>query len=189
MNIGDMNDEQYGLFFDVRRSIRYHDRRRAFFERLHQLTGGLTVMLAGSVLFDLARPGDNPKWLLALATVAAALSTWDMIVGYAAKAGTHRELKTRFGALEMAVLTGDATPDAWLKHRLERLRIEQDEPPIFRVLDLLCHNELLRADGLRPEGAAAAHFARIGAWQRLTRHLLHWADIDPTTANAPATPN
>jgi len=32
----------------VRRSIRYHDRRRAFFETLHRLTGALTVLLASA---------------------------------------------------------------------------------------------------------------------------------------------
>ncbi len=30
---------------------------------------------------------------------------------------------------------------------LERLEIEADEPPIKRVLDTLCHNELARAIG------------------------------------------
>jgi len=30
----------------VRGSIRYHDRRLAFFETLHRLTGALTVLLA-----------------------------------------------------------------------------------------------------------------------------------------------
>jgi hypothetical protein len=172
----EMSNEQYGLFFDVRRSIRYHDRRRAFFERMHQLTGVLTVLLAGSVLFDIARPGDNPAWLLALAAVAAVLSAFDLMVGYATKAGLHRDLKSRFGALEMSILSGDAAPETWQAHQLERLRIEQDEPPVFRALDLLCHNELLRADGF-DESAPAGHFAALSGWQRVTRHLFHWADL------------
>ena len=172
----EMSHEQYALFFDVRRSIRYHDRRRAFFEHLHQITGGLTVLLAGSVLFDISRPGDNPAWLLMIAAIAAALSAWDMIVGYSSKAGLHRDLKARFGELEMAILSGNDMPETWQAHRLVRLRIEQDEPPINRALDLLCHNELLRADGFR-EDADAAHFAGVGAWQRTTRHIFHWADL------------
>jgi len=172
----EMSHAQYGLFFDVRRSIRYHDRRRAFFERMHQLTGALTVLLAGSVLFDIARPGDSPAWLLALAAIAAILSAFDMIVGYAAKAGLHRDLKHCFGHLEMAIVSGSADDATWQAHRMERLRIEQDEPPIYRALDLLCHNELLRADGL-DESAAAAHYARLGVWHRVTRHLFHWADL------------
>jgi hypothetical protein len=46
MNIEDMTDAQYGLLFDVRRSIRYHDRRRAFFETLHrcETTGRMRIV-------------------------------------------------------------------------------------------------------------------------------------------------
>lgn len=173
MNLHDLNDAQYGLLFDVRRSIRYHDRRRAFFERLHQITGGLTVLLAGSVLFDLARPGETPAWLSALAVVAALLSAWDIVVGYASKAGAHRELRQRFGALEMAILSGDLGDSTWNEHRLARLRIEQDEPPVYRVLDMLCHNELLRAEGV----GDAAHWAKVSAWQKATRHIFRWSDM------------
>lgn len=173
----DMSDEQYGLFFDVRRSIRYHDRRRAFFERMHQLTGSLTVLLAGSVLFDIARPGDSPWWLLFIASVAAVLSAWDMVVGYASKAELHRSLKTRFGDLEIEILKGDDTADTWKEHRLQRLRIEQAEPPIYRALDLLCHNELLKADGFTNHGEDAGHFAKLGFVQRTTKHIFHWADL------------
>lgn len=171
-----MNDKQYGLLFDVRRSIRYHDRRRSFFEQLHQITGCLTVLLSGSVLFDIARPGDSPAWLLALAVVAALLSAWDMVVGYAAKAGAHRDLKKRFAALEILIVSGDASSGTFISHQIERLRIEQDEPPIYRALDLLCHNELLRAEGFR-ENDDEAHFSRINGFQRLTRHLFHWPDL------------
>lgn len=168
----DLSDQQYRLLFDVRRSVRYHDRRRAFFERLHQVTSGLTVLLAGSVLFELAREGETAPWLVGLAVVAALLSTWDIVVGYAGKAGLHKDLKARFGALEMAIAAGDNTPDVWRKYQIERLRIEQDEPPVFRALDVLCHNELLLAEGVK----SSEHFARLNRWQRATRHFFHWPD-------------
>lgn len=177
MNIDAMSHSQYGLLFDVRRSVRYHDRRRAFFERMHQVTAGLTILLAGSVLLDLAKPGESAGWLVALSAVAALLSVWDMVVGYAAKAGLHRDLKLRFGALEMALLAGDAEDATWNKHQLERLRIEQDEPPVFRALDLLCHNELMVAEGFGRPHDKPAQFAKVGRWQRTTRHVFHWADL------------
>lgn len=173
MNIAELSDQQYALLFDVRRSIRYHDRRRAFFERLHQLTGGLTVLLAGSVLFDLARPGDTPPWLSALAATSAVLAAWDMVIGYASKVVAHRELRQRFGRLEMDILSGGSDAETWNNHRRTRLSIEQDEPPIYRALDALCHNELLRAEGVRDE----AHKAKVNGWQKLTRHIFHWADL------------
>lgn len=177
MNLKDMTDEQYGLLFAVRRSIRYHDRRAAFFERLHQITGGLTVLLAGSVLFDLARPGNTPAWLTALALTAALLAVWDIVVGYAGRAGLHRDLKNRFVALEIAVVEGDATAENWTRHQIKRLTIERDEPPVYRALDTLCHNEMLIAEGYDRNGAGKVHFAPVTAWQRATRHFLHWGDI------------
>lgn len=172
-----MNDRQYGLLFDVRRSLRYHDRRRAFFDRLHQITAGLTVLLAGSVLFELARPGETATWMIVLAVSAALLSAWDIVVGYASKAGLHRDLKIRYGTLEMAIVTGDDTAETWKNHQLERLRIEQDEPPVFRALDTLCHNELLVAEGHTRNDEGKAHLAHLNSWQRFTRHLFHWADL------------
>lgn len=171
MNLHEMSDQQYGLLFDVRRSVRYHDRRCAFFERMHQVTGGLTVLLAGSVLFDIARPGDSPAWLLAVAAVAAVLAAWDIIVGYAGQAGRHRDLKARFVALEMRMFAGDDAAETWSDYQVERLAIEQDEPPIYRALDVLCHNELLRAE--RSDAPAAP----LSDWQRFTCHLYHWPDI------------
>lgn len=89
----------------------------------------------------------------------------------------HRDLKGRFIALEMAILAGDDQPDTWAKYEVERLRIEQDEPPIYRALDLLCHNELLVAEGHKRTGDAAAHFADVGKVQRFTRHIVHWPDL------------
>jgi len=165
-----MSDEQYALFFDVRRSIRYHDRRRAFFETLHRLTGALTVLLAGAVLFDIARPGDNPAWLLALAAIAAVLSAFDLVAGYSSRANRHADLKRRFVALESGILAADTADATWQRLAADRLAIEADEPPIYRALDVLCHNELARAEGIFDT-------YHLPAWAALTAHLFHWPDI------------
>lgn len=176
MDAHSMNDAQYGLLFDVRRSIRYHDRRFAFFERLHQITAGLTILLAGSVLFDVAKAGETAPWMIALSVVAALLSVWDMVVGYSSKAGLHRDLKLRFSNLEISILEGDDSATTWQAHKVERLKIEQNEPPVFRGLDTLCHNELLRAEGVC-KTKNPGQYKEIGRWKRVTRHFFHWADI------------
>jgi hypothetical protein len=49
------------------------------------------------------------------------------------------------------------------------LAIEADEPPILRVLDAICHNELLRAMGYPKEREA-----QIAWYQRL---LASFVDI------------
>lgn len=173
-----LSDAQYGLLFGVRRSIRYHDRRRAFFEQLHRLTSALTILLAGSVFFDLAKPGDTAPWLLWVSAGAAALAALDMVVGYSTRATQHRELKGRFVALEMAMLDGGNDDEAWRRHHRARLAIERDEPPIYRALDCLCHNELLAAEGMRRD-KHPEDYASLTPWQQFTSQWLHWADLGP----------
>lgn len=167
-----MADDQYDLFFDVRRSVRYHDRRRSFFEYMHRITAALTILMAGSILFDIGKMGTTAPWLVALSVVAALLATFDMVVGYASKADLHRSLKVRFGELEMAIIVGDSSQVEWDAHHLKRLEIEQDEPTIYRALDVLCYNEVAIADGVKKE-----NLRNIDCITRVTCHLFHWADI------------
>lgn len=172
-----LNDDQYGLLFDVRRSARYHDRRVSFFTTMHKLTGVLTVLLSGSIIFDIARPGDNPWWLLSIAVGGAALATIDFVVGYASCATAHRELMMRWSELEIEILKGPSDETAWEKYRLDRLLIEKDEPPIYRALDLLCHNELLVVDKHCESGEKPSNWARITSFQRWTSQLYRWPNI------------
>ncbi|MBU1692306.1 MAG: hypothetical protein KJ958_05565 [Gammaproteobacteria bacterium] len=179
MTIDEIKKESGALLFNVRRSIRYHDRRRAFFDRLHQCTSGLTILLAGSVLFDVARPGDTPCWMTLIAVIAALLSVWDMVVGYAKYSNLHNTLKNRFSALEIDMMAVNDTPETLKKHQVERLRIEQDEPPIYRALDLLCRNEQMIAMGYKkPEDEK--WFSKVGLLQKLTSQLFHWKNISQT---------
>lgn len=177
MKRSDMSHEQYALLFHVRRSIRYHDRRRTYFERLHHITSALTILLAGSVLFDLAKPGDSPGWMIILALISGFLSIFDMVVNYSSNATKHHDLKKRFGDLEIAIKTGNNEDATWKAHHKELLSIEKDEPPIYRALDLFCHNELLRADGFKQDEPNGAQFAKLSRYQWITRHIFHWADI------------
>lgn len=178
MNLSALNNQQYSLLFDIRRSIRYHDRRRAFFERMHRLTGALTIILAGGVLFELAGTGSPAKWLQWISVLAASLAAVDLIVGYATRANQHAGLRTRFIDLEILILSGDAEPDIWQDYRAKRLVIERDEPPVYRALDLLCHNELCQSEGYTRE-KHSEQFARVGWFKGFTSHLLHWSNIKP----------
>lgn len=170
MNLSTLDHQQYGLLFDVRRSIRYHDRRRAFFERMHRLTSALTIILAGGVIFELAGTGSPAPWLQWVGALAAILAALDMVVGYSARANLHAGLRVRFVDLEIAILAGDLDALTWQAHRQARLVIERDEPPIYRALDLLCHNELCQAEGSEPN-------AIVGRFQSATSQILIWPNI------------
>lgn len=179
MKLSDMSDEQFGLLFDIRRSVRYHDRRRAFYERLHRVTNVLTILMAGSVLHELGRSGQPAGWLVAISAMAAILAAIDMVAGFSAYAALHRDLKSRFGALEIAMFSGDADEETWKAHRVKRLEIERDEPPVYRALDLLCHNELAAADGWKRKDNPD-HFSDLTPWQRFTCQFFMWSDLGPS---------
>lgn len=171
-----LSDEHYALLFDVRRSIRYHDRRRAFYEQLHHLTSLLTILMAGSVLFDLAKKGETAEWLIWVSAAAAMLAAIDMVIGYATHAGLHGSLRERFANLEIDMVSGSDDGDCWLDYQKERLFIEKDEPAIYQVLDGLCRNELLTAEGFSKKDAPKEFF-KSRFWQRWTAQLFRWENL------------
>lgn len=171
-----LSDEHYGLLFDIRRSIRYHDRRRTFYEQLHHLTSLLTILMAGSVLFDLAKKGETAEWLIWISVAAAMLAAIDMVIGYAKRASLHGSLRERFANLEIEMISGPADGDNWLKYQKERLLIEKDEPAVYLALDGLCRNELLVAEGFTREDAPE-HFFKARFWHRWTAQFFRWENL------------
>ena len=154
------------LLFGVRRSIRYHSRRRGFYERFHAVVLFLAVVFGSATLgaFGGALGEGWPLWIkLSPAALATLLSAADLVIGSMRKAWQHADFARRFIELERRLTAGPVAPDEALVAEFtgERLAIEADEPPVLRVLDTLCHNELLRAMGYPPEKQV-----RVGFWQR-----------------------
>jgi hypothetical protein len=162
-----MSDGRWELLFDARRSARYHDRRRAHFERLHRVTNVTTILLAGVVLMEIGGAG-SPLWVRILAVAGALLGAMDLVVGFSRRVATHLNFKRRFIELEQELIAGSAVDAVTQK----RLNIEAEEPPIYRALDLLCRNELCLALGLDHLGA----FVDIPWYMRWTANWIHWTD-------------
>ena len=162
----------YSLLFDVRRSVRYHDKRASFFERCHRTTNMLAILLAGSVLFDIARPGNTPWWMQALALFGALLSATDLVTGFAKTGNLHRDLLRRFAELERRMIAGPAEGDCWTQYSAERLLIEMDEPTVYIALDTICRNELLTASGFKK---GSEHYVAVSKWQHFTCQLWPWS--------------
>jgi hypothetical protein len=165
-----LDDFQYGLLFDVRRSIKYHDVRRAFYECWHKFTNFVTILMAGSVIFELAKPGESPGWLVLLGVLAAFAAISDMVIGFSTKASRHSILRSEFCDLEREILSGDLSDETWGKHLIRRLDIEKDEPPVYKVLDGLCRNDILKSEGIKD----AALFNTFNRWQILTKDIFLW---------------
>lgn len=162
-----LKKDRYRLLFAVRRSQRYHEHRRRFFDRIHRFVTGVGVFAgtaaAGAVI-------GQVEWLgIALAGSVAAFSAMDLVVGSAMKARDHHDFERRWIALEQKILNaGDYPMEELVEFRNERLRIEADEPPILRVLDVICHNEVVRSEGRRE------YERPIGPLQRAFSSFFDW---------------
>lgn len=168
-----IDKELRDLLFGVRRSVRYHTRRRLFFDRLHKFSTFLSA-LAGtatvaSVLAKLPAP-----WTIAFAAAVAVFSVIDLIIGTAQAARLHHDLARQFFTLEKDLISLQ-NPSQEDINRLtgQRLDIESNEPPPLKVLDSICHNELLRAMGYNQ-----SEYLTIKWYQRLFSQLFDVKEYD-----------
>ncbi len=138
----------YDLLFGVRRSVRYHDRRRRFYEMWNSATVAMGA-IGGSAAVATVTAQLSPGWLPAIAAAAVAVaSAVDLAVGTARRANHHGDLARQFIGLEQRFAHDRNLDDAEHEELTrERLRIEATEPPVLHLLNMLCHYELLRALG------------------------------------------
>ena len=145
-----LDDRTYDLLFGVRRSCRYHNRRRRFYELWSSMTifvkefGGPLVLFL--YLRGLSESGD---WLpIAVLAIVVAVGAAGAAVRPPWRANVHAGLARRFIVLEKRFAHGRSLEDReFAEITSERLEIELSEPPSLVLLDVMCHLELLRALG------------------------------------------
>lgn len=166
--LGPEHDE---LLFAARRSVRYHRHRERFLDRVHQLGTVLAAFSgAATVAALLAELPAGWTWApLVAASLAALAAAAELVFGPARAARRHDSLAVSFLALEKDLLRAglSLTPEALAELQSRRLDIEASEPPVYRVLDAICHDELVTAHGLDP-----SQRSNVTGWQRLWRHVL-----------------
>ena len=141
----------HNLLFNVDCSVRYHSRRRQFFENLQQSTLFLAFLLTSGAMTALFAKIDWPVLTYGAPIVTTVILGVALVVRAGAKANDHNDLKRRFINLQrqMESERNSFTPesvDAWAA---ERLAIEADEPPINRVIHALVYNELVKSKPAR----------------------------------------
>lgn len=142
--------EFYRQLFGVRRSVRYHQRRRSYFESWHGCIATVQVISGSSALAVLvAGEALNPIGL-SLAAAPPLLAAIDLVFGTTRRATLHATLGRQFSYLESDMVPHEADresvpSEALADFKKRRLAIEADEPPKLRVVDLLSHNDLVRA--------------------------------------------
>jgi hypothetical protein len=170
-----LSDEKYNFLFDIRRAIRYHERRKSFFYRVQNIASFFTIIMAGVVIMDAVKKGVTPEWMVYVGVSAALLSALDLVIGFSRRAEIHSQLREKFAELEIDIVIGPPIGDVWIDYQKRRLFIEKDEPATYFIIDGLCRNELLIADGFSPKDKKEAkHFAKINFFQRITAQIWPW---------------
>lgn len=160
MTTDDLGTRIDELNFAVDKSMRYHQRRRGFYDRINRLSM-FAVIICGSAAFG--RLFESPEYFAAATTIFAAIN---LVWAPSHCARDHEMLFRHFSDLAIEIRTTAASKgayDGWVRKRME---IETDEPPTFIALEADCDNEVRRAWGRTRE------MVRIDWWSRLTMNLL-----------------
>lgn len=157
------------ILFGVRRSVRYHNRRRAFFDGWVVVTNAVAVIF-GSAAMWIFWSKVNPDWGVYAALVVTFFSAINLVVGAGQRARLHSDLARRFILLEKEIISlADPTEEQRRSFMARRLEVEADEPPVLRVVDIMCHNELAEAMGYGQKDTY------IVPWYlHLTGHFTNW---------------
>lgn len=167
--MGDSNSHS-DLLFGIRRSVRYHSRRQGFFEALNNTISFALVVLGSGAVYSVAQ--DHDRLTVAVGLSVAALSSGRLIFKLGERAARHSRFVSDFTRLEKR-LAFDESKEAVRRVTEGRLELEAAEPPVKRALDVLCHNELVQAMGIKEGNQYEV------PWKlRLLSHLCNFASHD-----------
>ncbi|HDP8225543.1 TPA: hypothetical protein P7B99_002399 [Escherichia coli] len=170
MESKNLNNEWEGLLFDVRRSVRYHNRRRAFYDRLDQVTNVIALIFGSATIVGVLSPHAQTIWAVLSAALVTCFSAVNLVVGSSQRARNHSDFAKQFFALEEQMIRMDKPSEEALRElTAQRLSIEKDEPPVLRVLDCICYNEQVQAMDF-----SADQMIQISGWQRLCAPFFDW---------------
>lgn len=166
----DLDKKSHDLLFGIRRSVRYHNRRRLFFDRFHKITVSLSLIF-GSVTVSIALSQVARPVVSVFAALVAVFAAIDLVFDAPQFARIHNDLARRFIDLEREMVVLPSLSEEDIRNfTARRLEIEADEPPVLRVLNILCHNELMRAMGYADD-----LLVKI-SWPK--RVLCHFCDLN-----------
>jgi hypothetical protein len=165
---GTVSGDLIALEFGVHKSLRYHAKRRSFFDNLHRTATAFTAISASAAFFALI--GDRTRVSEAAAIIVVFFSTIDFIFAFPEKAREHDRLYERFSdlAAKLARLNKRQLSEAEIDElRAERLMLEKGEPSSLDALNVICHNEEAEA-----RGYGSSDRYKIGGFQRLVAPFI-----------------
>ena len=136
------------LRFNVARSLRYHDKRRAFFELLGKTLQFSALVGSSAAVLALVRESGSDWLAVVFAAIAAVASLLNLVIGTSTKYETYTKLKNRFIDLQARIdEIQEPTEEEVAKVMKERHVIEKEEPSISIWLNKVCYNETVDALG------------------------------------------
>jgi hypothetical protein len=165
----ELEDRWHGMLFGVRRSIRYHQRRRAFFDRLDQLSNVIALIFGSAALYGVLGK-DADRVAVVASAIVTVMASINLVVGSSKRARDHADFARQFIGLEKCMI-GKASEERLHEVTEKRLTIEASEPPVLHILNIICHNEQMRAMGYKRE-----ELASIGPLQYLFAHFFDWRE-------------
>ncbi|WP_416462535.1 hypothetical protein [Sphingomonas sp. VDB2] len=134
-----MSDPRYKTEFSLSRLIRYCGKRQRFFDGLHRLSLFINT-IAGSSAFVtiIANMPHVAAWLTAIVAVVSAL---DNVVGFSERARLYAQQRSRYYELYCDLVKSKPSGFVEDVYKERKLRIDRDNPPILRVLDVVSRNE------------------------------------------------
>jgi hypothetical protein len=139
--------------FGVHKSRRYHAKMSGVFQGLNDFVLAVNAV-AGAGAFIALLGGKSTLVAQVLIGMVAAFSAVDNVLGFSKKSKRHFDLCRRFSELAANIEEWDATEANLRKAKARRIKIEEDEPPIKRLIDIVARNEELRATGYPPSDYA-----------------------------------
>ena len=159
-------DQSYAdLLFGVRRSVRYNSRRQAFFYAWDRTTSFLLLLLGSGEVWLVLKDFEFPAVTVGLAI--SAISGAKLVFAFGRKAGVHSQFVKDFTRLEKE-LRATSSQTTVKRVTVERLDLEATEPPVKHALNVICHNELAQATGLRER-------YKVTRLQKFTANYFCWA--------------
>lgn len=163
-----MEDRVHNLKFYFERSMRYHEKRVAHYTFADKAFTAISLLAASAAVVQLT--ADNPGGIL-LSVVVALASVASLLVQPAVMAALHARLRQQFNDLAEQVSVAKPLSEAQLAAiERQRMQIERDEPPVYRALDLICHNEVCKAWGR----CDPANLYRLPWYMEMFPQLRRW---------------
>lgn len=174
-------DERGRLLFYAKRSQRYHDHRRGFFESVIQWFQFLNLVLGSAgVVYYLGAEGKTE--ILAIAPAVAAVTSAILISSKAvAMAELHAKLLERCIVFEQRLSRIRSPTEADIEaFHYERLEIERVEPRVYHAVNRMCRNEVIRSEGTK------GTVQPLGFWRHLFKDVWRFKSL--TEDLAPSAP-